>query len=328
MDIHLRGLALALLCVSLHPTLPAQTIKQDFSTDPALSGWAIFGDTNLFRWDPTNRDLQVTWDSSQPNSYFYHSLGTILARDDDFTLAFDLRVDMDGPGPDTNKASSFPLAVGFLSLDRAVQTNFLRGTGSDSPDLVELAYFWDSGYGATLWPTFVDTNSRFNYLGDGTDYAIYALERGNWYHVVMTYVATNQAMVTTLTNLANRFTLAITNRLGTNFTDFRVSALSVNSYNDSGGYGSSILALGAVGNIVATLPPPPVTNMHGSSSKGLWQVQFTGRSNWVYTLERTTDFQSWAAVPTAASTANGTWTLADTNTPPGKAFYRVRAQRP
>src|SRR5690348_16385043 len=68
----------------------AATFQEDFSSNPLQNGWKIFGDTNLFQWDATNQDLAVTWDSSRTNSFFYHALGTILARDDNFHLDFDL----------------------------------------------------------------------------------------------------------------------------------------------------------------------------------------------------------------------------------------------
>jgi hypothetical protein len=61
---------------------------------------------------------------------------------------------------------------------------------------------------------------------------------------------------------------------------------------------------------------------------GVWRVQFTGRSAWLYTLERTEDFQSWASVSSVAPIADGNWILSDTNLPGLKAFYRVRADRP
>jgi hypothetical protein len=48
----------------------AATISENFANDPLRNGWQIFGDTNLFQWDSTNQNLDVTWDSSQTNSYF------------------------------------------------------------------------------------------------------------------------------------------------------------------------------------------------------------------------------------------------------------------
>jgi hypothetical protein len=309
----------------------AGTIQENFSGDPAADGWRIFGDTNLFQWDPANQDLRVTWDSSQSNSYFYHALGTILARADDFSLAFDLRLDDIGPGPDPVKTNSFELAVGFLNLGDATRTNFLRGTGTDSPNLVEFDYFWDSGYGATVWPAFVDTNSSFNY-NSSSDYSVFTLAPGDWYHVVINYTASDQTLVTMLTNSEQTSGVAITQPLNSFFTDYRVDTISISSYSDAGqdpefGEGS-ILAHGAVDNLVVTVPPPPIQNLTGAFSNSIWQVQFTGRSNWVYTLERTTNFQSWAAASPSIGGNGINLLLSDTNVISDSAFYRVKAERP
>ena len=172
----------------------AMTLTENFASNPLQNGWQIFGDTNLFQWDSTNQNLDVTWDSSQSNSYFYHSLGTILTSNDDFTLAFDLQL---------NEAEAsgfgFELAIGLFNLGEATNADFQRSTGENSPDLVEFDYFPDVGYGPTVWPTLVDTNSGFNYNGS-SDYAIYAPIPGDWYHIVMTYTASSLTMVTTMTN--------------------------------------------------------------------------------------------------------------------------------
>jgi hypothetical protein len=300
----------------------ATTITENFSTNPSLDGWKIFGDTNLFQWDSTNHDLTVTWDSSQTNSYFYHSLGTILTRDDDFSLAFDLELN-------NAEASGygFELAIGFLNLAEATSTNFNRSTGANSPDLVEFTYFPDTDYfSATVWPILVDTNSLFNY-NTNTDYAIYAPTLGDWYHVVMTYTSSNQTMVTTMTNFEQTSGITVVDPLATNFTDFRVDTISINSYQDDG-LGDSIFAQGSVDNFVVTLPPPSIQNFTGGFSNGIWQVQFISQSNWLYTLQRTANFQSWTNVsPAAAGNATNLF-LQDTNPPANKAFYRVMAERP
>ncbi|MGP8202294.1 MAG: hypothetical protein ACLQU4_22670 [Limisphaerales bacterium] len=304
----------------------AMTLTENFASNPLQNGWQIFGDTNLFQWDSTNQNLDVTWDSSQPNSYFYHSLCTILTSNDDFTLAFDLQL---------NEAEAsgfgFELAIGLFNLGEATNADFQRSTGENSPDLVEFDYFPDVGYGPTVWPTLVDTNSGFNYNGS-SDYAIYAPILGDWYHIVMTYTASSLTMVTTLTDLDQSSGVTVVDPLDlTNssypFTDFRVDTFSINSYQDDG-YGDSIYAEGVVANIVATLPPPPVQNLTGAFSKGAWQAQFCSQSYWLYTLQRSGDFQSWTNV-SPATPGNGTnLCLQDTNPPPDKAFYRVSASRP
>ena len=78
----IRSLAIAGLFVLSIAPVNASTIVEKFTTDPALDGWQIFGDTNLFHWDSTNQNLDVTWDSSQTNSYFYHPLGMTLTTND------------------------------------------------------------------------------------------------------------------------------------------------------------------------------------------------------------------------------------------------------
>jgi hypothetical protein len=290
-----------------------------------------FRDTNLFRWDSTNQNLHVTWDSSRPNSYFYRPLGTILSRSDDFSLAFDLQLIDIGAGLDTNKNSTFEIAMGFLDLDLATQTNFLRGTGVNSPDLAELAYFWDSGFGATVAPTLVDTNGTFNYVSS-SDFAVFTLAPGDWYHVVMSYTASNQTVVATLTNFEQNSGVRINQSINTtNFTDFRAGTFSISSYSDAGQdpmYAGSVLAHGLVDNLVITVPSPPVQTVIGSLTNGLWRAQFAGLTNWVYTLERTSDFQSWRAVSPPTPGQPFLMSLSETNRATPGAFYRVRARRP
>jgi len=76
------------------------------------------------------------------------------------------------------------------------------------------------------------------------------------------------------------------------------------------------------------VPPPPVQNLTGSISNDLWQVQFISQSNWLYTLERTTNFVSWDNVSPATSGSGTNLFLSDTNVISAEGFYRVRAERP
>jgi hypothetical protein len=325
----IRLLTIVLAVTSTVFRAAAANINENFSSDPQQNGWRIFGDTNLFRWDATNQNLRVTWDSSQGNSYFYHPLGTTLTRQDNFSVAFDLQLTDIGPGPDTNKSTSFQMAIGFINLDVAAGTNFLRGTGASSPDLAELDYFWDSGFGATLWPTFVDANSTFNY-NNSSDYAIFALAPGDWYHILMSYTAANQTALLTATNFEKTAGVQITQLVNTNFGDFKVGTISVNSYSDAGQdpqYAGSVLAHGTVDNFVVTVPAPPLENIGSSFIAGHWQVQFNGQTNWLYTLERTGDLQSWSPASATVEGIASSLILIDTNAAAGAAFYRVRANR-
>jgi len=297
----------------------AATITEDFSTDPLQNGWAIFGDTNLFNWNSTDRTLEVTWDSSQTNSYFYHKLGTILARDDDFSIAFDLSL-----SNATAEGFGFEIALGFLNYQNATNANFVRGTGRNSPNLVEWDYFPPAMYDATVSTFIISTNS--SHYGWETTFPL-ELTAGDWFHVVMTFTASNQTLHTDMTDNGVPFGPINDAVLGAGFTDFRADMVSITSYNGANSM-SSVLAHGVISNLVVTVPPPPVQNLAGSYSNATWRVSFANRTNWLYTLQRTTNFLSWTNVSPATPGVAGALTLADTNPPPVNAFYRVQANRP
>src|ERR1700679_1262031 len=131
---------LAIASLSVLSTVRAVTITENFSADPSLDGWQVFGDTNQFQWDSTNRNLDVTWDSTQPNSYFYHPLGTTLTRNDDFSIALDLRLNDIASGVEPGKTGPLQLGFGFLNFNplnlmNATSTNFMRGDFGNAPDV-------------------------------------------------------------------------------------------------------------------------------------------------------------------------------------------------
>lgn len=147
----------------------------------------------------------------------------------------------------------------------------------------------------------------------------------------MTYTASNQTVVATLTNYEQTAGTRITQLLNTNFADFHLAAVSISSYSDAGQdpqYAGSVLAHGTVDNFVVIVPTPPVQELLGWMTNGFWQVQFAGKINWVYTLEKTTDFRSCTEASGPVSGIDGTQIIADTNAPAPSAFYRVQAHRP
>lgn len=320
----------------------ATTITENFTSNPSQDGWQIFGDTNLFQWNSTNHVLDVTWDSSRPNSYFYIPLGTILTKNDDFFFSFDLTLSQAGTGDSTGPLS---LALGFLNLADAIDPGFSRGAGI-SPNVAEFDYYPDGFFDddgaifnspATASPSFVDCTSSAFAPNDLTPYEI-ELPTNVLIHVALVYTASNQtACLTISTNgipLAQLPALVINDNGNGGFTDtsdYRVNIFSVNSYSEAGTYYpyiTSIFAQGTVSNLVVTVPPPPVQNFSGILTNTIWQAQFISQNNWLYTLKRSTDLQSWTSV-SPATPGNGTnLFLLDTNPPTDHAFYRVWAIRP
>ena len=320
----------------------AATLSEDFSTDPFQKGWMVFGNTNLYRWDATHQQLAVTWDSTQPNSFFYHPLGGRLTRYDDFTFDFDLRLDDIASGVEPGKTGPMQLGIGFQNYTVATNANFLRGYLIVS-DIAEFCYYphglYDLGGGVTydsppsLVPSFVSSRSTAspNAL---KPYYVLELPTNVVIHITMAYSGSNQTAVLTATTngvpVGSVPDLVLNSPTNSNFTaadDYSVDMFSITSYTSIGDDYDSVLAHGVVANLHVNLPPP-VQNLTGAFSNGVWQVQFTDRTNWLYTLERTEDFSSWsdASVPVAG---NGTSLfLRDLNAPAGHAFYRVRANRP
>jgi hypothetical protein len=325
------SLALALAGLGL-PTRPlgAAALSENFHDDPALRGWRVAGQAALFRWDAAAANLAVTWDSAQPNSYFYLPFGTFLTKDDDFVLQFDLRLDDLAIGTTPGKPAGFEIAVGFLNLEQATSPSFLRGTGIDSPNLVEWDYFppypgfWD----ATVWATMVPQDRfNFNWAYSSNERT---LEEGKAYRFQLNYTAAARTLdfAMVVDGVLEPLKKAA---LSAAFGDFEVDALSVTSYSDAGQddpiFGSSVLAHGSVDNITLQLPDPPVRRFTGGVAEGVWRGEFTGWTGWNYTLERSADLQNWRAVGASLAGTGRRQALVDPQPAADRGFYRVRAER-
>jgi len=335
----IRPLAIAGLFVLSAARCGAATFTEDFTADPLQDGWRVFGNTNQFQWDSTNQVLAVTWDSTQPNSYFYHPLGVTVTRNDDFSIAFDLRLNDIASGVELGKTGPMELGFGLLNFASATSAGFRRGAYGSAPDVAEFDYYPDGHYTdpyyyapATSTPSFISGVDSYDYCpADLTPYDN-ELPTNEWIHVTFTYTATNQTAVLILTTnsvpVGNLPPLVLDADNGfADSDDFRADTFSISSYSSVGDDYDSILAHASVANITVTIPPP-AQNLSGASSNGVWQVRFTDHLNWLYTLQRTTDFQSWINVSPAAA-GNGTnLLLQDTNPPTDKSFYRVRADQP
>lgn len=316
------GLILGLLLLVTTCTRAANFLE-DFSTDPTVRDWRVAGDESLFRWDSARRNLAVTWDSSRPNSFFYRPLGTILTKSDDFAFGFEISLAEVAVGVQPGKPFTFELAVGFLNLRQATDPKFARGSGTQSPNLVEFDYFPDSGFGATISPVIVSTNGQFI-----PSFSFpFELTPGDRFQVMLSYRAINQTLVTTMTRNGAPFGPIKDVKLPASFTDFRVDTLAISSFNDAGADGS-ILARGAVDNLSVEIPDAPVSGFEGTIVGARWQIQFQGRTNWIYTLERSDDLNQWtaAALPTLGSGERQT--LVDEGALAAKAYYRIKAERP
>ena len=268
----------------------------------------------------------MTWDSARPNSYFFRPLGTIVGKSDDFSFQFDLRLHSIQPGANPAKPSTFEISVGLLRLASATDPAFSRGTGRDSPNLVEWDYFPAVDIiEATVSPVIVSTNSQFI---PGFNFPL-EMPANDLFRVALAYTASNQTLVTTMTRNGAAFGPIQSVRLPASFTDFRVDTFSISSYNDAGDESGSILARGAIDNVIVITPAPPLGSLAVRITNGLARIQFAGRTNWSYTLQRSADLTNFASVLTVNSPASTNVVLEDAFTVAvTNRFYRVRADRP
>ncbi len=297
--------------------LSADTLVEKFDSNPFLDGWQVYGDTNLFKWDSTNRVLDVTWDSTQTNSYFFHPLGRTLTIQDGFCVVFDLQL----TNASTQNYGS-ELAVGLLNYTNATSSSFSRSLGI-SPNVWEFDYFPpynDQGYiGApSLDASLVDAQTNFFFI-----YTNILMNNAVTYHVLLEHepgatgisgaIYTNGLLMTALPIVDNYLPS------GDNGA-FALDTLAVMNYADDGA-GDDILAHGTVKNLACASPLP----VGGLQTTGPGQVVFASDTNWVYTLLQTGDFVNWtpAALPVAGS--GGSLVLQATNTVNLHDSYRVRA---
>jgi hypothetical protein len=319
----------------------ATLVAEKFATDPSLDGWQVFGDTNLFHWNAPNQNLEVTWDSSQTNSYFYHPLGGYITRNDDFSVTFDLQLNDIASGVEPGKTGPMQLGFGFLNTAVATNVNFMRGSFGDALNVVEFDYYPYGYYTdgdliydapATTMPSFISGVNSYDYCP--STLAVYdnELPLHQPVHVTFNYTASNQTAVVVITTngvpVGQLPGLILNSDNGfMDSDDFNVDMFSISSYSSRGDDYDSVLAHGVIANVVVTIPPP-AQKVTGSFTNGQWQVQFTDHTNWLYALERSSDLQNWTVV-VAGISGNGTsLTVTDPTAPAGHAFYRVNAHRP
>jgi hypothetical protein len=298
--------------------------EEDFVSDPNASEWRIHGESQLFRWNATAEHLQVTWDSTKPNSYFYRPLGTVLGKEDDFELHFDLRIVQVEIGINEQKPFTFQLSIGLLNFEQAIKPEFLRGTAENSPDIVEFNYFPDSGFGATISTVIVSSDNQFV---PGFNFPL-ELSVGSLFRVEMSYSASERTLATRMLRDGEAYGPINDVRLIDGFTDFRVDTMAVSSYSDIGSDGS-LLGSGVIDNIRLVLPESPVRDFDGRPVEGVWQGEFTGKAGWSYTLERSEDLRSWTAASAPVPGTGARQEIQDSTgvQAGGAVFYRVRAAR-
>ena len=291
---------------------------ENFSVNPLANGWAAHGDESLFEWDAEGEALAVTWDSEKPNSNFHRPLGLTLTEADTFAFAFDIALDEVKAGHLDGQPYTFELALGLINSKSAKADGFSRGTGSDSPNLVEWDYFPDTGFGATISPTIVSAKSQF---AAGFTFPA-ALSAGKQYSVRMEYDPDERALKTFMLENGKVWKTIKTVALADDFVGFVVDAFSISSYTAKGSE-SSLLANGSVDNLAIGVSRSKPRIVNTRLADGQWTARSFGYGTADYLLERSADLRGWQPVRNGVREDGFYLRLIDENPSLGDGFYRL-----
>ncbi|MGB9601555.1 MAG: hypothetical protein ACP5MG_13205 [Verrucomicrobiia bacterium] len=304
----------------------AAGFEETFDRNPYQNGWSAYGNSNLFVWN--NSILYVKWDSSNPNSYFYKPLGTTLTAQHRFGFGFDIYLTNVLAGTTPGKPFTFQLAIGLINFTNATSPGFFRGTGIDSPNVVEFDYFPDSGFGATISPTIISVSNEF---ATSFNFPL-ELTTNVLFRVNMDYDPIQGKLTTLITSNGAPFAPITDVYLGTNFSGFFVDTFAICVYTDEGQdpmWSGSITAKGFVDNISFYWTHPAAPQLAANLDKTLprYQISFQSQSMWWYTLERSEDLKTWLPVLPPMPGTGSLMTLSDAAPPQERAFYRVKAEK-
>ena len=323
----MRQLLLILFCASSIHAANDWVLREDFATAPAT--WRGFGNTNLFVWNSTNQNLDVTWDSAQTNSYFYLPLNLTVTRSDDFRVKFTLLMSEIATGTDPLKPYTFELAAGLINTTNAFDPQMFRGSGINvlhgPRNLVEFDYFPDSGLGATISPTIASKDNQIAF----SDNHPFEIIPGVKYQIEMAYSSSNATLSTIILADGEPFGPINDLTIPTRFTNFVVNAFAVSSYSDAGQnppqFAGSLLARGALDDVEITIYHHPTLQI-ARAENGNPVVQFDTESGWNYSMEASADLLNWVEV---GSLIEGTGAKIAEPLPLSEPyrFFRVRAER-
>ncbi len=291
---------------------------ENFSVNPLDNGWAAHGDASLFEWDAEGRALAVTWDSEKPNSNFYRPLGLMLTEADTFAFAFDIALREVKAGHLDGQPYTFEVALGLINSKSAKADGFSRGTGSDSPNLVEWDYFPDTGLGATISPTIASAKSQF---AAGFMFPA-ALSAGKQYSVRMEYDPHERALKTFMLENGKVWKGIKPVKLQDDFSGFAVDAFSISSYTAKGSK-SSLLAKGTVDNLAISVARSQPRIVDARLVDGQWRARTFGFAAAGYLLERSADLHEWHAVRNGVREDGLYLRLTDESPSLGDGFYRL-----
>ena len=314
------NLLLAIVFITIESSLSANNLHfETFDSDPLTKGWSVHGDKSLFEWDEDSESLRVKWDTERPNSFFYKPLGRVLTESNSFAFTFQITLDSVKAGYLEGKPYTFQVALGLLNISSAIDKNFNRGTGSDSPNLVEWDYFPDTGFGATVSPAVASDKSEFS---AGFTFPAELLI-GKTYSIKLIYNSEERVLKTEMLEDGKSWANIQTVEISSDFSGFSIDTFSISNFsaNDTE---SSLLAVGIVDEVALvisdTLPKLFGIKINGSQ----WEAKSFLIDPKIWKVESSNDLHNWNRVILDSHSLNYFQYFNYTVTNKDFQFYRLR----
>ena len=291
---------------------------ESFATDPLANGWVLHGDESLFEWDAKGGALEVVWDSEKPNSYFYRPLGQALTEKDSFAFTFQLTLDEVKAGHLDGQPYTFEVSIGLLNLETAKEGGFIRGTGTDSPNLVEWDYFPDTGFGATVSPALASSKSEFS---AGFTFPA-ELTKGKVYTVRMEYDGSTGVLKSEMLEDGKPWKSIAEVKRKIAHSGFLIDAFSISNYTAKGSE-SSLFATGAIDElaIATSRSGPSLVDVHLDGGRWSARVFVVNPDDWQ--LQRSGDLLNWKSLDVVRQTSLFFMRFADPEPVGRNQFYRI-----
>jgi len=291
---------------------------ESFATDPLANGWVLHGDESLFEWDAETGTLEVAWDSEKPNSYFYRPLGQSLTEKDSFAFTFQLTLDEVKAGHLDGQPYTFEVAIGLLNLEAAKEGGFMRGTGTDSPNLVEWDYFPDTGFGATVSPAVASSKSEFS---AGFTFPA-ELTKGKVYTVRMEYDGSTGVLKSEMLEDGKPWKSIAEVKRKNAHAGFLIDAFSISNYTAKGSE-SSLFATGTIDELAIATSRSGPSLVDVNLDDGRWRARAFVVAPDDWQLQRSGDLLIWKSLDAVRKTSQFFMRFADPETVGRNQFYRI-----
>ena len=313
------NLLLAIVFIAIESSLSANNLYfETFDSDPLTEGWSIHGDKSLFEWDEGSESLRVKWDTEKQSSFFYKPLGRVLNESNSFAFTFQITLDSVKAGYLEDKPYTFQVALGLLNISSAIDEKFNRGTGSDSPNLVEWDYFPDTGFGATVSPVVASDKSEFS---AGFTFPA-ELIIGKVYSIKLIYDSEERVLKTEMIEDGKSWEKIQTVKISSDFSGFSVDAFSISNFSAKDSE-SSLLAIGSVDEI-ALATSDTLPKLFGVKiNRSQWEAKSFLIDPEIWKVESSSDVINWNRAILDSDSFNYFQYFNDTITNKEFQFYRL-----